>query len=318
MGLFQRVIKRSKQRVWAYGPGPDLPVSSPDEATMADEAGLEADQHRVRHSRRIVDRTRDLSAVRDGDYRPVLDLGQEDESNEGMSSDYVGNSNVSNVLTDFSGPGASLYIQDSQSDTSHSEKLESDRCVVKNGIQISDPQSCKAQETESENEQVELDAGEETGLPKGNRTGPVADILLPGNQTKISPPQREPAEPYQQHGTPDMDADGMLFSKVPLMEKKSVPEKGSHSAVSMDAALAHPDIPAGVRRALGKLQADFTGQPDGGVKNARPAQGIPPQKVSIGRVSVRVKLPDAAVPAQKPAPPFSADKLVSRYFMGDA
>ena len=183
MGLFQRFITRSRQRVWAYGPGPDLPALPCGEAMTAEKAGPQADQHRARHSGRIVNRTSDLSSVRDGDSKPVLDLGQEDESNEGVSNDYVGNSNVSRMLTDFSDP-VTLYTKDSQSTASHSGTLESDPGTVKTGIRISKLRSCKAQKTESESKRVELDAGEETGLPKGSRTGPAADILLQTDEVK--------------------------------------------------------------------------------------------------------------------------------------
>jgi hypothetical protein len=282
---------------------------------MADEAEPTADQHRVRLSKRIVDRTRDLSTVRDGETQPVLDLGQEDDSKAGMSNDYVGNSSVNSVLTDIRDPGVTLNTQDLQSGLSHSNDLESDPRIVKNDIQISAPQSYKAQKTESENEQIELDAGEETGLPRGNRAGPVADILLHDNQMKMSPPQKTPLK-WHQEEIPDMDADGMLFNQVSLTEKRA-PEKNNDSAVSMETVLTHPDIPAGVRGALKKVQADFTGQPDPQKKRTTTAQVEQTQKISIGRVSVRVKLPEAKAPAHEPVPLFAADKIASRYFMGE-
>jgi hypothetical protein len=288
---------------------------------MADEAEPPADQHRVRHAKRSVDRTRDLSTVRDGDAKPVLDLGQEDDSNAGMSNDYVGNSSVSSVFADNSDPGVTLNTQDLQNGLSHSNDLESDPRVVKNAIQISEGQSYKAQKTESENEQIELDAGEETGLPRGNRAGPVADILLTGDQTKKNERSKNPAKQSRQEAhpssPPDMSADEMLFDQS-LLTENSDPEKENGNTVSMPPAWDHPDIPAGVRGALEEYQADVTGQPGTQPKSAMNTPKEQTQTVSIGRVSVRVKLPDADPPAHAPPPVFGAEKMASRYFMGDA
>lgn len=321
MGLFQRCIKRSRQRVWARGPGPRLPVSSGDEAIMADEAGPPADQHRVRHSGRIVDRTRDLSTVRDGETKPVLDPRQEDDSNAGMSNDYVGNSYVRSVLADVSDPGVTSNSQDLQNGLLHSDVLESDPRVVKSDIQISEPQSYKAQKTESENEQVELDAGEETGLPRGNRAGPVADILLPDNQPQIDRPprahQKQSKEAVFQSSPADISADEMLFNQG-VLPNKTAPEKEKENTRSMEPAWDHPDIPAGVRGALEKIQADFTGQPNARADSTKAPPKEQTQTVSIGRVSVRLKPPEATPPVQKPATAFGAEKTASRYFMGDA
>nr|WP_319396821.1 hypothetical protein [uncultured Desulfobacter sp.] len=288
---------------------------------MADGAEPPADQHRVRHSKRIVDRTRDLSTVRDGDAKPVLDLGQEDDSNAGMSNDYVGNSYVSSVLADNSDPGVTLNTQDLQNGLSHSNDLESDPRIVKNAIQISEMQSYKAQKTESENEQIELDAGEETGLPRGNRAGPVADISLTDDQTKKNKHSKTPTQQSKkeadQSSPPDMSADEMLFDQGVLTEKNA-PEKENGNTRSMQPAWDHPDIPAGVRGALEEYQADFTGQPGTQAKKAMNTQKEQTQTVSIGRVSVRVKLPDPEPPAQVTPPVFGAETMASRYFMGDA
>jgi hypothetical protein len=291
---------------------------------MADEAEPPADQHRVRHSKRIVDRTRDLSTVRDGDAKPVLDLGQENDSNAGMSNDYVGNSYVSSVFADNSDPGVTLNTKDLQNGLSHSNDLESDPRVVKNAIQISEMQSYKAQKTESENEQIELDAGEETGLPRGNRAGPVADISLTDDQTKKNEhpkhPTKQSKKEAHQSSPSDMSADEMLFDQGDqgVLTKDSAPEKETGTTPSMQPAWDHPDIPAGVRGALEEYQADVTGQPGTQAKSTISTQKEQTQTVSIGRVSVRVKLPEANLPVHESPPVFGAEKMASRYFMGDA
>ena len=321
MGLFQRCIKRSRQSVWACGSAPRLSASSDDGAIMAIEAEPPADQHRVRHSQRSVDRTRDLSTVRDGDAKPVLDLGQEDDSNAGMSNDYVGNSSVSSVFADNSDPGVTLNTKDLQSGMSHSNDLESDPRIVKNAIQISEMQSYKAQKTESENEQIELDAGEETGLPRGNRAGPVADIFFYEKQTKrIRTPKKPTSQSKEnayQSSPPEMSPDEMLFNQG-VETEKNIPETENGRTGSMETAWAHSDIPAAVRGALKNFQAGPGKQPGTPANRVTEPQREEAQTVSIGRVSVRVKMPEAKPPAHNPDRLFTAEKIASRYFMGDA
>lgn len=312
MGYFQRIIRQSRKKIWVEGHRSGLPASADVEAIEVDSGRPEADQHRVRPSRKAVDRASDLS-FENGEWVPVLELDEEDDSNEGMSSEYVGNSNVSSRRrTGLSDIRVDAHTEVSQFGSVRSGSLERVRSPEKLVMQFSeDLQSDKAHKTKSESEQVELDTGEETGLPRGNRTDPVADIFI-----------EKPVE---------FAADQLLFRK-PSARQTDVDseEKVEPAPGSIDAALAHPALPIGVAQALKKVQADLARQPEPQMQPQRKAatpthrpqanrlEKPPTEGVTIGRVSVRVRMPEGEVAARSSAPKFSAEKLTSRYFMGEA
>lgn len=191
MSCFKRIIKQSRQRIFAEG-------TAVEAGMIPDEVVVDAGQRRVRQPEPAVDRTVDLSVNETGEWEPVLEL-VEDKNDKEASKEYkeVCRDDMERTV-ESPGVMSDEYSADVQTGRLDCAKSESNAIPGFGGTG-----NVLVETKENERGMSELKASEETGFYKGSRSDPAADSF--SRETEIQ--TRNPQGAALPNNTPDAATD---------------------------------------------------------------------------------------------------------------